>query len=181
MAEAEAAALAEPASSDETSGLPPAKDIAVRRLQRFVRQRTLRAKWLELVYDLVDWHRLYRQLQENKEKRAKAASLLQRRTRNSPHTNIAMRVASKASAPVVFAASKVMNAYARGWVWRSRLKRLKREHVERLNEASQMAVAQSEAVSASDADAQLVPGLHWRWSPGTSLSLIHISEPTRPY
>ena len=41
-----------------------------------------------------------------------------------------------------------------------------------------MAVAQSEAVSASDADAQLVPGLHWRWSPAMAAALQ--AAPNRP-
>ena len=112
---------------------------ALARLQRFCRQRVLRSKWLELVEDLVDWNRLYKSLQENRKKRDRAAAVLQKGVRNSAATNVAMRVASRNDAPKLIKASAVVNAAARGWVARSRLKWEQARHAAFLAEAAELA------------------------------------------
>ena len=74
---------------------------AVSRLQRFVRQRKLRHVWLELIDDLIDWNRLYKQLMAQKQRKAAAASVLQKHARNNPHTSVAVRVAGRNAAPAL--------------------------------------------------------------------------------
>ena len=90
-------AMVDDASAAVVAATPSdgAKDTAALRLQRFVRRRRLHFMWLETVADLLEWNQLVNQLAEQREKREKAAAVMQRGVRRSPATNVAMRVASR--------------------------------------------------------------------------------------
>ena len=108
---------------DGARGLSEPQNLLAQNITRWIRRRKLQRAWLELIEDLIDWNRLYKQLKQKKaEREAQAAQIMQRVARNSPATNVAMRVASKGTGPEVIRATRTVNWYATNWVHRSRLK-----------------------------------------------------------
>ena len=135
--------------------------------------------WLELIEDLIDWNRLYKQLKQKKAEReaqeAQAAQIMQRVARNSPATNVAMRVASKGTGPEVIRATRTVNWYATNWVHRSRLKWEQERHAAFLAEGEALAASSSSWFGSAP---EAAPGVSFQFSAATRLAIA--GEPIPP-
>ena len=161
------------------TGLTEEEKAALDRLTAWLRRRKLQKAWLELIEDLIDWNRLYKQLKQKKAEReaqeAQAAQIMQRVARNSPATNVAMRVASKGTGPEVIRATRTVNWYATNWVHRSRLKWEQERHAAFLAEGEALAASSSSWFGSAP---EAAPGVSFQFSAATRLAIA--GEPIPP-
>ena len=161
------------------TGLTEEEKAALDRLTAWLRRRKLQKAWLELIEDLIDWNRLYKQLKQKKAEReaqeAQAAQIMQRVARNSPATNVAMRVASKGTGPEVIRATRTVNWYATNWVHRSRLKWEQERHAAFLAEGEALAASSSSWFGSAP---EAAPGVSFQFSAATRLAIAGEPIPT---